>query len=81
MAKKKKIKAPKAPAKKKKFQRKVKTVMDEYKAGKLNIGKSDKKVKSRAQAIAISLSEASKAVKKKAKKKKKKPAGKKKKKK
>ena len=71
---KKKIKAPKAPAKKKKFQRKVKTVMDEYKAGKLNIGKSDKKVKNRAQAIAIALSEGKKAgepKKKKAKKKKK----------
>jgi hypothetical protein len=30
--------------------------MDEFKKGELNIGKSDKKVKSRKQAIAIGLS-------------------------
>lgn len=39
---------------------KVKTVMKEYKAGELNIGKSKKKVKSRKQAVAIALSEARK---------------------
>ena len=37
-------------------QKKVKKVMKEFKKGKLNIGKSDKKVKSRKQAIAIALS-------------------------
>ena len=37
---------------------KVSKVMHEFKKGKLNIGKSKKKVKSRRQAIAIALSEA-----------------------
>ncbi len=37
---------------------KVKKVMREYKKGKLNIGKSKKKVKNRKQAIAIALNEA-----------------------
>ena len=37
---------------------KVAKVMREYKKGKLNIGKSKKKVKNRKQAIAIALSEA-----------------------
>lgn len=41
-------------------QRKVKKVMHEFKKGKLKIGKSNKKVKSRKQAIAIGLSEARK---------------------
>jgi hypothetical protein len=41
-----------------KKQKKVKKVMTELKTGKLNIGGSDKKVKSRKQAIAIALSEA-----------------------
>lgn len=41
-------------------QKKVKKVMHEYKKGKLKIGKSKKKVKSRKQAIAIGLSEARK---------------------
>lgn len=44
----------------KKSQQKVKKVMKEYKSGKLKIGKSNKKVKSRKQAIAIGLSEARK---------------------
>ena len=39
-------------------QKKVSKVMREYKKGKLNIGKSKKKVKNRKQAIAIALSEA-----------------------
>ena len=39
-------------------QKKVKKVMKEFKKGKLNIGKSDKNVKSRKQAIAIALSRA-----------------------
>ena len=34
---------------------KIKKVMHEYKKGKLNIGKSKKKVKSRKQAIAIAM--------------------------
>lgn len=42
----------------KKAQSKVKKVMHEYKEGKLKIGKSNKKVKSRKQAIAIGLDEA-----------------------
>ncbi|MDB4940305.1 MAG: hypothetical protein JWO40_730 [Candidatus Doudnabacteria bacterium] len=42
----------------KKAQTKVKKVMEEYKAGDLKSGKSNKKVKSRKQAIAIGLSEA-----------------------
>ena len=41
-----------------KKQKKVKKVMREFKKGKLNIGGSKKKVKSRKQAIAIALSEA-----------------------
>ena len=41
-----------------KSQKKIKKVMKEFKKGKLNIGKSPKKVKSRKQAIAIALSEA-----------------------
>ena len=41
-----------------KKQKKVSKVMREYKKGKLNIGKSKKKVKNRTQAIAIALSEA-----------------------
>lgn len=40
---------------------KIEKVMHEYKEGELNIGKSDKKVKSRAQAVAIALSEGRKA--------------------
>jgi len=43
-----------------KSDKKVKTVMKEFKKGELNIGKSSKKVKSRKQAIAIALSEAGK---------------------
>jgi len=43
---------------KNKAQSKIKKVMKEYKAGKLSIGKSSKKVKNRKQAIAIALSEA-----------------------
>lgn len=42
-------------------QRKVKKVMHEFKKGKLKMGRSGKKVKSRKQAIAIGLSEARKA--------------------
>ena len=41
-------------------QKKVKKVMHEYKEGKLKMGRSGKKVKSRKQAIAIGLSEARK---------------------
>ena len=41
-----------------KKQKKVSKVMREYKKGKLNIGKSKKKVKNRKQAIAIALNEA-----------------------
>ena len=43
-----------------KTEKKVKKVMKEFKKGKLNIGKSKKKVKNRKQAIAIALSEAGK---------------------
>ena len=43
-----------------KQDKKVKKVMKEFKKGKLNIGKSKKKVKNRKQAIAIALSEAGK---------------------
>jgi hypothetical protein len=39
-------------------QKKVSKVMREFKKGKLNIGKSKKKVKNRKQAIAIALNEA-----------------------
>ena len=41
-----------------KKQNKVSKVMRELKKGKLNIGKSKKKVKNRKQAIAIALNEA-----------------------
>lgn len=34
----------------------MKKIMEEYKSGELNIGKSKKKVKKRSQAIAVSLS-------------------------
>ncbi|MFA6520352.1 MAG: DUF6496 domain-containing protein [Candidatus Paceibacterota bacterium] len=44
-----------------KAQKKIKKVMHEWKHGKLKSGQSGKKVKSRKQAIAISLSEARKA--------------------
>jgi hypothetical protein len=44
----------------KKAQKKVGTVMREYKRGKLKSGKSGKKVSSRKQAVAIGLSEARK---------------------
>ena len=39
-------------------RKKVSKVMREYKKGKLNIGKSKKKVKNRKQAVAIALNEA-----------------------
>ena len=42
----------------KKKQKKVAKVMREFKKGKLTIGKSDKKVKNRKQAIAIALNRA-----------------------
>ena len=41
-----------------KQRKKVSKVMREFKKGKLNIGKSKKKVKNRRQAIAIALNEA-----------------------
>ena len=41
-----------------KKQKKVRKVMREFKKGKLNIGKSKKKLKNRKQAVAIALSEA-----------------------
>mgnify|MGYP007059431524 FL=1 len=41
-----------------KKQKKVAKVMREFKKKKLSIGKSDKKVKNKKQAIAIALSEA-----------------------
>ena len=44
-----------------KTQKKIKKVMSEFKKGKLNIGDSKKKVKSRKQAIAIALSKSGKA--------------------
>lgn len=37
---------------------KVEKIMSEYKKGELNIGKSEKKVKSRKQAVAIALNQA-----------------------
>ena len=43
-----------------KAEKKIKKVMKEFKKGKLPIGQSKKKVKSRKQAIAIALSEAGK---------------------
>lgn len=46
---------------KKKKKSKVAVVMEEFKQGKLPIGKSKKKVRNRRQAIAIALSEARKA--------------------
>jgi hypothetical protein len=46
-----------------KSQKKIKTVMHEFKAGKLHSGKSDKIVKNPKQAIAIALSEGRKATK------------------
>jgi len=57
------VKAPKAKKDKKIFKKKMEIVMGEAKSGKLNIGKSKKKVKSRKQAIAIALNEASQAAK------------------
>jgi hypothetical protein len=42
----------------KKAQAKIKKVMDEYKKGELKSGKSNKKVTSRKQAVAIGISEA-----------------------
>jgi hypothetical protein len=53
--------AAKSPKKKKygsKASQKVKRAMHEMKGGKLKSGRSEKKVKSRKQAIAIGLSEA-----------------------
>jgi hypothetical protein len=47
-----------------KGNKKVGKVMGEYKRGTLNIGKSEKKVKSKKQAVAIALSEQRKADKK-----------------
>ncbi|MFA6094398.1 MAG: DUF6496 domain-containing protein [Candidatus Paceibacterota bacterium] len=44
----------------KKVAEKVKKVLHEYKRGKLKMGKSNKMVKSRKQAVAIGLSEARK---------------------
>ena len=41
-----------------KKEKKISKVMREYKKGKLNIGKSKKKVKNRKQAVALALSEA-----------------------
>ena len=41
-----------------KKQRKVSKVMREFKKAKLNIGKSNKKLKNRKQAVAIALNEA-----------------------
>ena len=41
-----------------KKEKKISKVMREYKKGKLNIGKSKKKVVNKKQAIAIALSEA-----------------------
>lgn len=49
-----------------KFQKKVKKVMKEYKAGSLHSGKSGPEVTDPKQAVAIALSEARKATKQKA---------------
>lgn len=49
-----------AKKKKTKAQKKIRTVMREFKEGELPIGKSKKKVRSRKQAIAIALSESRK---------------------
>jgi hypothetical protein len=46
--------------KKDKSQKKISKVMKEFKAGELNIGKSEQKVKNPKHAIAIALSEAGK---------------------
>jgi len=46
---------------KRKRKSKIDIVMEEFKRGTLNIGKSKKKVKSRAQALAIALEESRKA--------------------
>ena len=46
------------PKKKTMVQKKMKKVMHEFKTGKLKSGKSNKRVKSRKQAIAIGFSEA-----------------------
>lgn len=51
--------------KKSKKQKKIQIVMEEYKKGTLNIGKSKKKVKKRDQAIAVAISESKKVNKKK----------------
>lgn len=61
MAKKSMKKVKMTPAKK----AKVEKTMNEFGKGELNIGKSDKKVSSRKQAVAISLSQARKVGKKK----------------
>ncbi len=45
---------------KNKKEKKIEKVMHEFKLGKLNSGKSKKKVKNRKQAIAIAISEARK---------------------
>ncbi len=52
---------PQMPKSGGKAQRKVKKVMHEFKRGKLKSGRSNKKVTSRKQAIAIGLSEARRA--------------------
>ena len=49
-----------------KFQKKVKKVMKEYKAGTLHSGKAGPEVTNKKQAVAIALSEANKAKKEKA---------------
>jgi len=43
-----------------KAQKKIKTVMNEFKQGKLKSGKGNKPVKDRKQAVAIGISEAKK---------------------
>lgn len=50
------------------YQKKIKSVMGEYKSGKLHSGKGGPVVKSRKQAIAIAISSASRLKKKKKKK-------------